>query len=97
MVSGLSAVREGLFAPLDGDNEKSLLGGNAWPIRQLLSGVCLEQSGLDSVHSLALADGAFFPIPRGADVGLAAPWSGPAALRQSRRAARAQSRKFCLA
>ncbi len=62
--SGLKAVREGLFAWYEG-GEKVAAGREHMAYAALLSGVCLAQTGLGSVHGLASPLGAFFPIPHG--------------------------------
>ncbi|MCC9000792.1 MAG: iron-containing alcohol dehydrogenase [Candidatus Contendobacter sp.] len=62
--SGLNAVREGLFAWYEG-NEKVAAGRERMAYAALISGVCLAQTGLGSVHGLASPLGAFFPIPHG--------------------------------
>lgn len=61
--SGLNAVREGLFAWYEG-GEDAANGREQMAYAALLSGVCLAQTGLGSVHGLAPPLGAFFPIPR---------------------------------
>ena len=62
--SGLKAVREGLFAWHEGGNEADA-GRSRVAYAALLSGICLAQTGLGSVHGLASPLGAFFPIPHG--------------------------------
>jgi len=62
--SGLKAVRDGLFAWYE-NGENAAEGRAQMAYAALLSGVCLAQTGLGSVHGLASPLGAFFPIPHG--------------------------------
>ncbi|MGB0722989.1 MAG: iron-containing alcohol dehydrogenase [Gammaproteobacteria bacterium] len=59
--SGMKAFKEGFFKALDGDPE----GHARIAHGSLMSGICLAQTGLGSVHGLASPLGAFFPIPHG--------------------------------
>lgn len=63
-ISGLRAVRDALFpmfdsAGQDADARERMAYGS------MLSGICLAQTGLGSVHGLASPLGAFYPIPHG--------------------------------
>lgn len=64
VVSGLRALRHQLvpWYQNQGDHQQSR---SAMAYGSLLSGICLAQTGLGSVHGLASPLGAFFPIPHG--------------------------------
>ena len=62
--SGLRAVRDGLFAWYE-NGVNAAEGRTQMAYAALLSGVCLAQTGLGSVHGLASPLGAFFPMPHG--------------------------------
>lgn len=64
--SGLQAASEALL-PLYGCQSAELRAKMAYA--SLLSGICLAQTGLGSVHGLAAPLGALFPIPHGVACG----------------------------
>lgn len=65
-LSGLRAVRDGLFAAWQGGEGAEAERGRAcMAYGSLLSGITLAQVGLGSVHGLASPLGAYFPIAHG--------------------------------
>lgn len=64
--SGIMAVKDSLL-PLY--REQSAVAREKMAYASLLSGICLAQTGLGSVHGLAAPLGAFFPIPHGVACG----------------------------
>lgn len=67
-LDGIKAVRDGLLAWHD-QTEDAAAGREKMAYAALLSGICLAQTGLGSVHGLAAPLGAFFPIPHGVACG----------------------------
>ncbi|MCU0936602.1 MAG: iron-containing alcohol dehydrogenase [Gammaproteobacteria bacterium] len=63
-LSGLEAVREGLLPWFEAGGPQPL-AQEKMAYASLVSGVCLAQTGLGSVHGLASPLGAFYPIPHG--------------------------------
>jgi alcohol dehydrogenase len=65
-LSGLQAFNEGFWGVWENTGETSArLGRSRLAYASLLSGICLAQTGLGSVHGLASPLGAFFPAPHG--------------------------------
>jgi alcohol dehydrogenase class IV len=60
--SGIMAVKDSLPAL---HREQSAAARDRMAYASLMSGICLAQTGLGSVHGLAAPLGAFFPIPHG--------------------------------
>jgi alcohol dehydrogenase len=64
--SGIEAFRDGFFAAWRGGaDDEARAGRSRMAYAALLSGICLAQTGLGSVHGLASPLGAHFPIPHG--------------------------------
>ncbi|MDP1524427.1 MAG: iron-containing alcohol dehydrogenase [Rhodocyclaceae bacterium] len=64
--SGIMAVKDSLLSLY---HEQSAEARAKMSYAALLSGICLAQTGLGSVHGLAAPLGAFFPIPHGVACG----------------------------
>ena len=64
-LSGMEAVRKGLFPWYEGKPVNVAQGREQMAYAALLSGICLAQTGLGSVHGLAQPLGSFFPISHG--------------------------------
>ncbi len=62
-ISGLRAARDGLLALYQDSQDKTAQEKMAYA--SLMSGICLAQTGLGSVHGLASPLGAYYPIPHG--------------------------------
>jgi alcohol dehydrogenase len=60
--SGIMAVKDSLLAL---HREQSAAAREKMAYASLMSGICLAQTGLGSVHGLAAPLGAYFPIPHG--------------------------------
>jgi alcohol dehydrogenase len=63
-LTGLEAARDGLLPWYQGGDGVAL-ARERMALASLLSGICLAQTGLGSVHGLAQPLGSFFPIPHG--------------------------------
>ena len=64
VLRGITAVRDGLQAWYV-QGPEAAEGREKMALASLLSGICLAQAGLGSVHGLAQPLGSFFPIPHG--------------------------------
>lgn len=63
-IAGMQAARDGLLAWYNGGDDAGA-GREKMAFASLLSGICLAQAGLGSVHGLAQPLGSLFPIPHG--------------------------------
>ncbi len=63
-MAGIQAAHEGLIAWYEGGADAAK-GREKMAFASLLSGICLAQTGLGSVHGLAQPLGSLFPIPHG--------------------------------
>lgn len=63
-LSGITAVRDSLLAWYQGEGDQAQ-ARSQMAYAAMLSGICLAQVGLGSVHGLAAPLGAFYPIPHG--------------------------------
>jgi alcohol dehydrogenase len=64
--SGIMAVKDSLLSL---HHEQTAAARDRMAYASLLSGICLAQTGLGSVHGLAAPLGAFYPIPHGVACG----------------------------
>ncbi len=67
--SGIMAVKDSLLSLYREQSAQSSHLREKMSYAALLSGICLAQTGLGSVHGLAAPLGAFFPIPHGVACG----------------------------
>jgi len=63
-ISGIKAIRDGLL-PMFERGRETAEARSKMAYGSMLSGLCLAQTGLGSVHGLASPLGAFYPIPHG--------------------------------
>jgi alcohol dehydrogenase len=63
-ISGLRAARDGLLPMYENSGDVDV-AREKMAYASMLSGICLAQTGLGSVHGLASPLGAFYPVPHG--------------------------------